>query len=320
MLHGAAAISRALGLATLMLVVSASHADAYRVRLSWRPVDGVSGYKIHARQNGYPDPVVIDIGQPSADASGILHYEHTGLLVESTNVFSLSSYDAARVDSAPSNELWVAYSTAATIVDSDGDGLTDAQEDKNLNLVRDAGETDRLRSDTDGDGTTDGAEIAAGTDPLNASSHPGATATLTATPVRTATPIRTMTPTPTRTTTPVPTATRTTTPQPTRTATPVPTLTATPRPTATRTATPLPTSTRTATPARTATPQPSATRTVTPAPSATATPRPSPSPTRTALPTTTPPPATPAQPLPTATPVQAGELAAPVLLSVERID
>ena len=44
--------------------------------------------------------------------------------------------------------------------DSDGDGLTDAEEI----LVHG---TDPLRADTDGDGLPDGAEIAAGTDPLN---------------------------------------------------------------------------------------------------------------------------------------------------------
>jgi hypothetical protein len=336
--HGAAFISRVVGQATLMLVVCVPHADAYRVRLAWQPVTGVSGYKLYARQNGYPDPIAIDIGQPAADAWGVLHYEHSGLLVESTNVFSLASYDATRTESVPSNELSVGYATAAAIVDSDGDGLTDAQEDTNLNLAREASETDRLRSDTDGDGTSDGAEVNAGTDPLNASSRPGATATRSVTPARTATPVRTTTttPTPTRTATPIRTATRTATPEPTRT----PTRTATPLPTATRTATPVtpirtttatttpartdtpqpsPTRTATTTPARTATPQASPTRTATPAPSATATPRPTTSTTRTALPTVTPQPATPV-PLPTATPIETGELAPPVLLSVERVD
>jgi len=67
-------------------------------------------------------------------------------------------------------------------VDSDGDGLTDAEEevlgtrsdlaDTDGDGVDDGDEvaagTDPLNSDTDGDGLTDGEEAAAGTDPLNA--------------------------------------------------------------------------------------------------------------------------------------------------------
>jgi uncharacterized repeat protein (TIGR03803 family) len=50
--------------------------------------------------------------------------------------------------------------------DTDGDGLTDYDE---IYLHR----TDPLNSDTDGDGFTDGAEVAAGTDPNNATDYPG---------------------------------------------------------------------------------------------------------------------------------------------------
>ncbi len=305
----AVSFSRLLGLAAI-LVVCVADAEAYAVRLAWRPVAGAAGYKLYARQNGYPDPVVVDIGTPTADASGVLHYEHGGLLVESTHAFSLATYNAARVESARSNELTVAYATAATIVDSDGDGLADAQEDKNVNLTRESTETDRLRADSDGDGVNDGTEVNAGTDPLNPSSRPGgATATRTATPVRTAT----TTPTRTKTPTPIPTATRT--PSPTRTAS----RTATPVRTATRTATPVRTATRTATPVRTATrtatPVRTSTRTATPAPSRTATPRPTATSAQTVSPTETPPPATPVP-----TPIDVGEVLPPVILSVERID
>jgi hypothetical protein len=279
--HSAVFFSRLVGLAVLGLVTCASNAEAYRVRLAWRPVAGVSGYKLYARQNGYPTPTIVDLGRPVADAAGIMRYEHAGLLVESTNTFSLASYDAAGVESLPSNELSVGYATAATIVDSDGDGLTDAREDTNLSLTRDSGETDRLRSDSDGDGTNDGAEVAAGTDPLDPNSRPGAT--------RTPTPVRTATPTPTRTATPVRTTTRT----------------------ATRTSTPQPTRTpaRTATPVQTSTATPM--RTTTLPPSTSATPRASITPARTA---TAPP------PVPTATPFETGTLAPPVIVSVERVD
>lgn len=255
--HSAVSISRLVGLAALGLLTYASNAEAYRVRLAWQSVAGVSGYKLYARQNGYPTPTIVDLGRPVADASGIMRYEHGGLLVESTNTFSLVSYDAAGTESVPSNALAVGYATAATIVDSDGDGLTDSREDRDLDLVRDSSETDRLRADTDGDGFNDGAEVGAGTDPLNPSSRPGPTAT------RTAAPLRTATATPTRSATPV----RTTTP--TRTATPVATATRTPTPMRT------PTTTATRTAVRTTTPTVTPARTATPARSATATPRPS---------------------------------------------
>ena len=347
-------ISRLVGLAVLFLCVCASSAHAYKVRLAWRPVTGAAGYKLYAHENGYPDQVTVDLGSPAADTSGILHYDHGGLLVESTNTFALVSYDAAGTESTMSNAITIPYAIAATIVDSDGDGLTDAQEDTNLNLVRDPGETDRLLADTDGDGTSDGAEVSAGTDPLNASSRPGvatatrtptpvplatSTATRTATPIRTSTPTSTRTSTPTRTTTPTRTPTPTTTPTTTRTATPLPTATRTSTPlptaTATRTATlvatatatrtPTPVATATATPSRTATTTPARTTTATPITTATHTTTPSPSVTFTPRPTATPTPVetstpVPATPLPTSTPVDSGAIPAPVILSVQRVD
>ncbi|MGB6995807.1 MAG: thrombospondin type 3 repeat-containing protein, partial [Thermoanaerobaculia bacterium] len=50
--------------------------------------------------------------------------------------------------------------TAWNDADTDGDGLTDAEE---LGLLG----TDPTKADTDGDGTDDGQELLAGTDPLN---------------------------------------------------------------------------------------------------------------------------------------------------------
>jgi len=56
--------------------------------------------------------------------------------------------------------------------DDDNDGLTDFVEDVNGNGVVDAGETDPLNLDTDGDGFADGEEVAAGTNPLDDTSYP----------------------------------------------------------------------------------------------------------------------------------------------------
>ena len=330
---------RLSGLSALLLSASTlvipARVDAYSARLAWSAVPGAAGYKLYVRQGTAPYGTGLDLGALTPGSDGAVHFTQSGLRVESTNAFAITTY-ANGVESPRSNELAIPYATAAQIVDSDGDGLTDAQEDANLNLVIDAGETDRLRADTDGDGASDGAEVAAGTDPLSAASRPGTpTATGTWTPTRTATPL----PTATRTATPLPTATRTATPLPTvtRTVTPLPTVTrtATPRPTPTGSPTPLPTATRTATPlatvTRTSTPMPTATRPATPAPTATATPPTTPSRTATPLATTsatgtplatgtpvprgTPPP-------PTATPTPGGvvNLLPPTMLSVQRVD
>ncbi len=53
------------------------------------------------------------------------------------------------------------------LVDSDGDGLLDVEEDVNGNHRLDHGETDPYRADTDGEGTNDGDERRTGTDPAH---------------------------------------------------------------------------------------------------------------------------------------------------------
>ena len=53
------------------------------------------------------------------------------------------------------------------MVDSDGDGLFDSEEDVNGNGKRDHGETDPYVADTDGDGMDDGDERRIGTDPAH---------------------------------------------------------------------------------------------------------------------------------------------------------
>jgi len=45
-----------------------------------------------------------------------------------------------RVESAPSNALSITYAIAATIVDSDADGLSDADEDENHEALKHGGE------------------------------------------------------------------------------------------------------------------------------------------------------------------------------------
>jgi len=56
--------------------------------------------------------------------------------------------------------------------DDDNDGLLDIEEDINANGIFEAGETDSLNSDTDGDGYNDWDEVVAGSDPLDMNSIP----------------------------------------------------------------------------------------------------------------------------------------------------
>lgn len=55
----------------------------------------------------------------------------------------------------------------ADLIDSDGDGVPDAEEDRNHNNRVDHGETDPHARDTDGDGVDDGVELRTGTDPAH---------------------------------------------------------------------------------------------------------------------------------------------------------
>ncbi len=58
--------------------------------------------------------------------------------------------------------------------DSDNDGLADGQEDINNNGYVDGNESDRTKADSDDDGVSDLIEVAAGTDPQDASDNPQA--------------------------------------------------------------------------------------------------------------------------------------------------
>ncbi len=163
-------------LAALFFVVSVpSSTEAYDATVAWTGganTDAIVGYKIYVRQGvNYSGVVPTDAGLPTADSKGVYHFRLTGIPMGPTSWFSVNGYTAQGVEARQSNELTVDYATAARTVDSDGDGLVDAEEDKNLDRQVDPGESDPGRADSDNDGLSDSVEIeVTGTDPLKVDS------------------------------------------------------------------------------------------------------------------------------------------------------
>jgi hypothetical protein len=109
-------------------------------------------------------------------ADGRAYFAVRDLPLGPTAVFSVAAA-ADGEESLRSNEMRLTYEQVANYIDSDGDGLLDAEEDTDLDLVVDPGETDSRKSDTDGDGLTDRDERArTGTDPTRRDSDGDGTA------------------------------------------------------------------------------------------------------------------------------------------------
>ncbi|MFN8543740.1 MAG: fibronectin type III domain-containing protein [Candidatus Binatia bacterium] len=154
------------GLAVLSLAAALpAVADAYSVRVRWRPATDatVTGYKIRVRPVAQTTATVTNAGKPTVAADGTMTYTVSGLVVRTDYAFTVTAYRATGVESAASNQLQSGYAQVAPLVDSDGDGLTDAVEDANLNRTVDAGESDPTRTDTDGDGVGDKTDLCEGT-------------------------------------------------------------------------------------------------------------------------------------------------------------
>jgi hypothetical protein len=92
--------------------------------------------------------------------------------LEETNLYSSDPLDSDSDDDGLLDGIEVLAGLNPISADSDSDGLLDGVEDVNLNGLVDPGETDPGDDDSDDDGWTDGAEISAGTDPLDALSLP----------------------------------------------------------------------------------------------------------------------------------------------------
>jgi hypothetical protein len=153
------AMERALcGLAWAAVVAfAAADAEAYTARVRWQPSPdaGVTGYKIYRRTLGGIYATGQDVGEPAAGGDGTITVQVTSLDVRTDYAFAVTAYTASASESGLSNELLLGYAQVASLFDSDGDGLTDAQEDLNLNRVVDPGESDPSRLDSDNDGVRD---------------------------------------------------------------------------------------------------------------------------------------------------------------------
>ncbi len=134
----------AFGLVLACAVVSIfpTGACAYTARLVWRPLDAAAGYMVHVRygNGGFQAPLFV--GRKDPDADGLVRLSVQGVESGERTTFGVRAYDANDVASEFSNLITLTYAEVAGILDSDGDGFTDAQEDLNLDGVVDPWETD----------------------------------------------------------------------------------------------------------------------------------------------------------------------------------
>ena len=191
-----------LGLAAVALLLPLAlptPAESAKVELAWTRISRATGYSVFVRYSSktvinatntggeivlpegqaYAGPMTLATSMavrpisvpPSAlSADGLVRHTVKGLPVGPTIRFSVVAHIDGE-ESKPSNEIVVTYANMARVVDTDGDGLTDAEEDKNLNGIRDHGETGRNTRDSDDDGLSDGDEVfVSQSDPLDADS------------------------------------------------------------------------------------------------------------------------------------------------------
>jgi hypothetical protein len=139
-----------------ILFPATGHAMTYSARLRFLPSQDptVVGYHVYVGPVGATaDPQ--DVGLPVTDPDGFVTVIVPGLEVRETYALAASSYTADGTESRLSNQVRLGYEDVAPFVDSDHDGLSDAVEDLNLNMVLNLGETDPFLTDTDGDGVRD---------------------------------------------------------------------------------------------------------------------------------------------------------------------
>ena len=152
-------------LASGIVFARGATAATYSVRAHWRASTDatVTGYRVYTRAPGGAFSLALDARMPVAASDGTLAVVVPGLDVCTSHGVVMTAYHADGVDSAYSNEIVLTYAQIASMIDTDGDGLTNAQEDRDLDCVVDPGETDPNRADTDGDGVPDGRDACQGT-------------------------------------------------------------------------------------------------------------------------------------------------------------
>lgn len=177
----------------LTLLLASSYAR--QVGLAWEapttnadgtPLTDLAGYYIYYWQDAWEM-------RQRADAGLQTSYTVTGLTDGATYHFAVTAYDTANNESGFSNQVSVppdsdgdglsdvdeeqVYGTDPLLADSDGDGLADGAEvtfwaaDWSADADGD-GRRNVLDPDADNDGVLDGAEVDAGTDPTDPTSHP----------------------------------------------------------------------------------------------------------------------------------------------------
>ncbi len=140
----------AAGVWAAMILLTATGAHAANVTLAWdsNAEPDLAGYVVYYGTASRSYPNSVDVGKVNS-------YELTDLESGRTYFFAVTAYDSQRNESAYSNEI----THDIPAVDTDGDGLSDADE---VNIYG----TDPTSADTDGDGLSDGDEVILfGTDP-----------------------------------------------------------------------------------------------------------------------------------------------------------
>jgi hypothetical protein len=159
---------RSIAVAFWLVLIAAVPATAYDASVAWQPVSEAAGYNLYVRYDSGSFGQPTELGALSPDNDGRVRIVVEDLPLGPTAHFAVSAYDAAGTEGGRSNELSIGYAAAAAVVDSDGDGLTDAEEDTNLDGVVGSGETDPNNPDSDSDGLSDGKEVSLyGTNPLD---------------------------------------------------------------------------------------------------------------------------------------------------------
>lgn len=154
----------ALAAALCLQAAGLAEARTFDARLAWTETSGAVTYNVHVRYEG---TLALHPVAGSGQSGGLLTITIPDLPLGPQIFFSVSTIAEQNEESGESNVLSLTYAAVAAVVDSDGDGLTDAEEDVDLDRRVDPDETDPDLPDTDGDGAGDGIERAFGTDPLD---------------------------------------------------------------------------------------------------------------------------------------------------------